>query len=587
MRAHAPLSLVLVLLACSSDKTPTVSHSEDTGVASDDSASVDDSAGPVDSGKVEDTAAPSPHVEATLTEGEAVICVDPGARELGPVYIPHFGPDWSNQPFTAPSTDPLAAGGMTVADLTGDGRLDVYLPHIGADRLYVGQPDGTLADESDARLATDGIPSATAAAAVDIEGDGDLDLFITTTIGENRLLLNDGAGYFTDATEAAGLGGQGWPGTHGIFGDMDGDGDLDLFVVTFRNCDPDSVHAEPDPENPWADTPQALWENQGDGTFIDVSDRITDHPGIYGRMRAAAWIDVDGDIDLDLHIVSDHPWGSECTEDNQLYRNEEAHFTDAGAEMFLDLRMEGMGLAIGDLNEDGTPDFAMSDMQRMWMVESDSMGGWYNSTLVRGLEFDSEATGSWTAWGTELADLDNDGDLDLYMSFGWLSDAPASPMNPENQPDMLFIQDSSGTFSEVGASWGVDDVASNRAVVMVDMDGDGWLDLGRRTINGDAAFWMSRCGDAAWLKVYLEAPGPNPRGVGAVVLVRTGDRTQRRWLTVGGTGLQSSTELVAHFGLGDAESVDLLEVQWPDGVVSQFTDVGTKRSVVVARSIEE
>jgi hypothetical protein len=206
---------------------------------------------------------------------------------------------------------------------------------------------------------------------------------------------------------------------------------------------------------------------------------------------------------------------------------------------------------------------------------------------VRGLDIDSEARDSWSGWGTELADLDNDGDLDLYVSFGGLPDAPGGSMNPMSQPDMLFLQESSGTFTEVAADWGVDDSASNRAVVTVDINGDGWLDLGRRTINGDAAFWMSRCGDAAWLKVYLEAPGPNPRGVGAVVLVRTGDRTQRRWLTVGGTGLQSSTELVAHFGLGDAESVDLLEVQWPDGMVSQFTDVGTKRSVVVARSIEE
>jgi hypothetical protein len=584
MHVYAPVSLVLALLACSSDKPPTVWVGEDTGVASDDSASGDDSAGPVDSGNGDDTAEPTPHVGATLTEGEAVICADPGARELGPVYTPDLGPDWASQPVTSPSTDPLAAGGMTVADLTGDGRMDVYLPHVGADQLFVGQPDGTLADESDVRLATDGIPSATAAAAVDIEGDGDLDLFVTTSIGENRLLINDGAGNFIDGTTAAGLSEQGWPGAQGVFGDMDADGDLDLFVVTYRNCD---ASIAIDPENPWTDTPQALWENQGDGTFIDVSERIADHPGIGGRFRAAAWIDVDADQDLDLHIVSDRGFSSDCMLSNLLYRNDDGSFADAADEMALGIRMEGMGLGIGDLNEDGTPDFVMSDMQRVWMVESDSTGSWYDSTLVRGLDFDSEARDRWSGWGTELADLDNDGDLDLYVSFGGLSDAPGGFMNPMSQPDMLFLQESSGTFTEVAADWGVDDSASNRAVVTVDINGDGWLDLGRRTINGDAAFSMSRCGDAAWLKVYLEAPEPNPRGVGAVVLVRTGDRTQRRWLTVGGTGLQSSTEIVAHFGLGDAESVDLLEVQWPDGTVSQFTDVGTKRSVVVARSLEE
>jgi len=587
MRFIPSLIFGLVLAGCSSEKDRPAHYSEHPDAENDDTAAPDDSAAPEDTGPGDDTATPDGLVAATITEGAVVVCSDPDARDAGPFVTAEFGPDWANQTTSEESSDPLAAGGMTVADLTGDGRVDVYLPHVGADQLFVGQPDGTLADESDARLATDGIPSATAAAAVDIEGDGDLDLFVPTTIGENRLLLNDGAGYFTDGTDATGLGGQGWPGTHGVFGDMDGDGDLDLFVVTFRNCDPDSVYADPDPENPWAETPQALWENQGDGTFVDVSDRITDHPGIYGRMRAAAWIDVDGDTDLDVHIVSDHPWGSDCTFDNQLYRNEEAHFTDAASDLSLDLRMEGMGMGIGDLNEDGTPDFVMSDMQRMWVVESDSMGGWYNSTLVRGLEFSSEESGSWSGWGTELSDLDNDGDLDLYMSFGWLADAPRSPMNPEDQPDMLFLQESTGTFTEVGSSWGVDDAASNRAVVTVDINDDGWLDLGRRTINGAAKFDLSQCGEAAWLKVALTAPGPNPRAVGAVVLVRTGDQTQRRWLTVGGTGLQSSVEPIAHFGLGDADTVDVLEVQWPDGGISRFTDVGTKRSVTVARTAEE
>ena len=584
---------------CSTTTKPThVATGEDSASPVDDPAPTDDTATSTDSGTGQDSSSPPPDdtadtddsgdpadlVPATATAGDPITCTNPEVRESQPVINTDFGADWADQNATGGSTDPIAAGGLTMADLTGDGRMDIYLPQIGADQLYVGQADGTLADESGARLSSDGIPSATAASAVDIEGDGDLDLFVTTSRGQNQLLLNDGTGHFTDGTVASGLAEQGWPGAASLWGDMDGDDDLDLFVVTYRNCDPAIAI---DPENPWSDTPQALWENQGDGTFIDVTDRMAEHPGENGRLRAGAWIDIDGDQDLDLHLVSDKSVSSPCMPPNLVFENDGGDFTETSGDMALDITMEGMGLGIGDLNDDGNPDFAMSDMRRLWTVESDPTGAWYDSTAVHGLRYDPDEAERWSGWGIELADLDNNSHLDIYLAFGGLPDAPVADMNPMAQPDAVFLQSPDGSFTEVATEWGVDDMQSNRAVVTADFNRDGWLDLARRTLDGPATLSLAQCGASSWLAIDLQQAGTNPRAIGAKVSVTVADNTMHRWVTVGATGLQSSTEPTVHFGLDEATMVDQLEVLWPDGTRSRLTDLGVNRFTTVARADDD
>ena len=203
-----------------------------------------------------------------LVEGTPVVCSSPSAP--GDLQVADLGPDWAAQGFGEESGDPLAAAGMTIIDLTGDGLLDIYLPQIGMDQIYVGQPDGSLVDESSSRLPSLLSSPSNTGTAADVDGDGDQDLFVARKGGDHVLLVNDGSGVFTDGTEAAGLDRQGWPVAGGSFGDMDGDGDLDLFRITFRTCDSSLAEI---PENPYTDGTQALWENQGDGTFVDVSER--------------------------------------------------------------------------------------------------------------------------------------------------------------------------------------------------------------------------------------------------------------------------------------------------------------------------
>ena len=261
-----------------------------------------------------------------------------------------------------------------------------------------------------------------------MESDGDIDLLITRRVGGLTLLINDGSGYFTDGTAAAGLDRTAHPSVSATVADMDQDGDLDFFVITYRHCDP---FMGEDPPNPYDDTTQSLWENQGDGTFLDVSNTIPEHPGINARLRAAAWFDADLDGDLDLYTVSDKSVFHECMVPNQLFLNEPSGFEEDAARFGLDIVMEGMGIALGDLDGDDLPDLAMSDMgDPSLMLYNSGAGLWIENGRSLGMFIEQDRMDQWSGWGTEFADFNNDGHLDMFMGFGGLADVNESTMNP-------------------------------------------------------------------------------------------------------------------------------------------------------------
>jgi hypothetical protein len=524
-----------------------------------------------------DTAPPDADgTNASLVATDPIECVDPATRETTP-FTPWVGP--SGQTTAGTSLDPIAAGGFSLADFDGDGVLDLFLPQVGDDQLYMSAFSDGPEDEGPSRLPSTLGGSTAGSTAVDIDGDGDLDLFLTRPTGGHSLWVNDGLGVFMDGTDDAGLGEQGWPAGGANFADMDGDGDLDLFVITFRNCD---TILGTITENPYTDGPQALWENLGDGTFRDVSERIVGHPEGLGRLRAASWIDADLDGDPDLYAVADRAFNADCIHDNQFFRNEGGSFEDFSEATSLGIRMEGMGIGVGDINADGVPDFFMSDMQRLWLVESDGFGGWYDGSFARNLVTSAEASDRWSGWSGDLMDVDNDSDLDVYVTFGGLPDAPSASMNPWEQPDGLWVQQADGSFSQVADDWGVGNTGSNRAGHAVDLNGDGWMDLFTREINGEVAGYIASCGSAAWTTIELKGLGVNTGAIGATIVVTTTGSPQTRWVTLGTTGLQSSVPGRAHFGLAGATLFDV-DVNWPDGTASRFSDQPVNRHLVIER----
>ena len=520
-------------------------------------------------------------------------CADPGARVTkGPLYAADLGADWTAQtPLVLPSGAVESGAGLVVADLTGDGRLDVFLPNYSPCQLFVGQPNGLLIDESKARLPTwDEDCEAWGASAVDADNDGDMDLFVARNGFSDRLWLNDGNGVFAADPAGVGLSPHRCGSRGGSWGDFDADGDLDLFVPRHHVVVGASAEGCPDRDPlPDRDIPpgdrNSLYENLGDGTFRDITERLP-QGGVDGYAFLGGWLDADGDGHLDLYVINDY--GGRAEPNQLLLGDGLGGFTPADDALGLHLAIDGMGLGIGDVNRDGAPDLAVSDTDHLHLMLSDGAGGWYDAARALGLIQDIELPQR-ASWAIDLADMDNDGDLDVMTVFGPTEGPLASGASAVlSQPDAVFLQGEDGTFTDRAAAWGLDQTSVGRGQVLVDYNGDGWLDVFKTDYRlGRARAWMSRCGDAAWLRIRLHGAPPLTHAWGARVDVLAGGQTHTRWLTPTSTGLASAGPEELHFGLGDLDVVEGMVVTWPDGSTSTFEPFEARQVLDVDQSASQ
>ncbi|MDP6934223.1 MAG: VCBS repeat-containing protein, partial [Myxococcota bacterium] len=439
-----------------------------------------DTAGPVDTGE-------ELHwVSASLDEGETVTCSDPESREAAAMDAWELGEDWQGLDDSANLETQYGGSGLAVADWTGDGALDLVLPGVNGTRLFVAQDDGTWIDEAEDRLPELGLETGVGAVTADVDGDGDLDLYLTGLREPNVLLLNDGTGTFTDGTESAGVGGGDWDSISGAFGDWDGDGDLDLAVANHREDGQDLYEGLLAGELVEAGHPNVLYRSGGDGSFEDATDQLpTEFVDAFSFLLA--WHDLDGDGDLDLYAVNDfgHQWQS-----NGVLWNRDG-VLETAENTGLEVSAYSMGLGVGDVGGDGHPDLLISSWGDLVLLESDGVGGWYEAAASRGLMLDSDTRQ--VGWGSELVDLDNDGDLDALVAFGRLVipsfaqetlEEQLGLVDDDEQPDGLWLQAEDGSFEQVAETWGLADTGVGRGFVVVDLDRDGWLDLVKRQLDG-------------------------------------------------------------------------------------------------------
>ncbi|HND29944.1 MAG TPA: CRTAC1 family protein [Myxococcota bacterium] len=511
---------------------------------------------------------------AGITLGQPVVCKDPSAREEAPFdRVTLAGEIVGEQPNDAGQYD---GAGIAAADFDGDGFLDLFLPNTGEDQLYLGGLEGRLRNADD-RLPAAALESdrSTGTATADVDGDGDLDLFLADQGGAPEIWLNEGGSFVVADT---GLIDEGLHGVSGSFGDMDADGDLDLFVL--NHYEGPELHDGMMAGHMEVGHPDRLYRNEGGGHFVDISDQLPAELLGDSYTLVAGWYDIDGDDVSELYVVND--FGSYSVPNRMLRREGEA-MVPMAASAGLDVPVFGMGLGVGDLNDDGIPDFAVSSWDQMVLLVS--MGDrWFDTAQARG--FVPQGDDRHVAWGVVLADLDNDGDLDAPVSFGQLQMPEEVRQEVENelhlgnplvQRDALYIQGADGNFTEEAEAWGVADTGVGRGTLAVDIDRDGWLDLVKRDILGPTNVYHARCGAESWLEVGFDSPA-----VGARVEVSAEGKTWRRWIGAGSEGFASGSPMEAHFGLGDVEQVDLL-VHWPDGAETVYPDIGTRRRVVVSR----
>jgi hypothetical protein len=504
--------------------------------------------------------------------------------------------------------------GVTIGDYDGDGRPDLFVVsktescrlfrNLGNFRFEDVTAKAGVEDVGDAaRVWKDG------ATFVDVNNDGRLDLYVCRFDAPNLLYINQGDGTFKEEAHARGLDVKD-ASAMAAFCDYDRDGWLDVFIQT--NILDSSAH--PDGQRDY------LFHNNGDGTFTNVTDRA----GVAPRPthgNSATWWDFDDDGWPDLYVANDFD-GPDA-----LYRNNgDGTFTDVIAQTVPHVPYSSMGSDLGDVDNDGRIDFAVADMaatshvadQRTMaetrarltdpvpdsraIVQFPRNAVFLNTGAGRCLEAAQlaglDAT-DWT-WSLRWEDLDDDGRLDLYATNGMFReihnvDLLARRMSAENpaisvrlvksspvfaQTNLAFRNRGNLQFENAAAAWGLDQKTVSFGAAFGDLDGDGDLDLLYSNYQAGATLLRNDSDTGHRVIVALRGTRSNRFGIGAKVRLETAAGVQVRELTLA-RGYMSSSEPIVHFGLGDEAAIRRLTVSWPGGATQVFENLPADRRFTV------
>ncbi len=486
----------------------------------------------------------------------------------------------------------LFGGGVAAGDYDGDGDVDLYVVrgNIGPNLLYRNDGGNHFTDVAAAAGVDRSAPGGggylhSGPVFADIDGDGDLDLFIGGMEGDPCILFaNNGDGTFSDVTDASGLKSMGAKNTiSAAFGDYDLDGDLDVMLAHWGTPRP------PDGSGGNGDT-ESLWRNDSDANGLRFTN-VSVESGIAGAIIARrggyhdfqpdaldydytftpAFARMDADLYPDILSVADF------SNTRYFMSNGEG----AGIVTFRDatdndviIDRNGMGAAVGDIDNDGDLDwfvtgiFGANETVGNRLFLNDGAGLLADGTLSAGVE-----DGGW-GWGACFADFNLDGRLDIFHTNGWES----NPIDDfAHDRSRLFIARPNGLrFVDEAVERGMTDTEQGRGVVCADFDNDGDVDIfmTNRGLENSGAFWLNEDeeSDNRSLTVRLVGRAPNTEAAGARVRVTRDDAVQMREFAIN-NNFTSQNPAAQVFGLGSAATADLVEIEWPDGSIDTYTDV--------------
>jgi hypothetical protein len=464
------------------------------------------------------------------------------------------------------------APGAAVGDFDRDGDQDLFVVggSGGVDQLYINNGDGTFVERAAQWGVNLGGIRHSGASVGDFNNDGWLDLFVTCVkLGTdpnpalNKLFRNNGNGSFTEVAAAAGV--QIAPGLHGdshgsAFGDVDLDGDLDLFVAGYYGG-------------------SALYANNGNGTFSPFPNTVFLNDDLTTvRAFAPRFVDMNADGLPDLLLAADFFT-------SRFYLNNgDGTWTNATAAWGAGLDSNGMGNTVGDFNNDGLTDWYVTSR----IASTPGIGSGNMLYMNNGASFTERAVaagvnfGEW-GWGTDAVDFDHDGWLDLVATNGW------NGSYFSNDPTHVWrnLGTAAGNFAEVTAAVGVTHRGQGRGLLSFDADLDGDRDFLIVNNNQPITFYrndLTGNGINAVTLVFDAAgqPGIAPDGFGVRVELDANGITQHRTLD-GGSNYLAQSELSVHFGIAAAASAGEVRVFWPSGQTTTLAAVRPGRYTITAR----
>jgi hypothetical protein len=465
------------------------------------------------------------------------------------------------------------------------------------DRFFHNQGKGRFAEQT-ARAGVGDPGYGMGCAVGDYDNDGDTDLYVAN-YGPNTLYRNEGGNAFSQVTAAAGVGDPHWS-TSPLFFDYDRDGDLDLFVPNYLDFTPANNRVcggtSSSPGSPllqiprhlrsycsprhYNGAPSTLYRNEGDGRFVDHT-RPLGLFSLFGKALGAVAGDFDNDGDDDLYVAND---GAR----NFLYRNEAGRaFAEIGAEAGVAYgaggRAEaGMGTDAADYDNDGDLDLVVANFSREpnRLYRNEGHNRFADAGEECGLAQPSFLP---LGFGALFFEADNDGDLDLAVVNGHVQDRIAllEPDLSHAQTSQLY-ENRGNRFADVSAAGGpaFREALVGRGLASADYDNDGDLDLLVTSAGGRARLYRNdRPPGRHWLSLRLRGRAPRD-ATGAWVDLRCGGRAQTRQVKSAGSYLSASDSRL-HFGLGECGRVERLAIRWPDGSRQELRDLPADQFLVV------
>jgi hypothetical protein len=419
----------------------------------------------------------------------------------------------------------------------------------------------------------------------DYNNDGFPDILVTC-VGQNRLFKNTGTGTFIDVTKTSGLQGRQALSTSALWFDYDRDGLLDLFVCNYVKWSPDhDVFCSLDGKHKSYCTPEAyrgetcwLFHNRGDGTFEDV----TASSGIFdssSKSLGVALIDHDQDGWPDLLVTND-------TQPNKLYRNNHnGTFKDIAVETGIAFSTEGkaragMGVDVGDFENSGRTGVAITnfDNEMIGLYRVSNNGSYEDVATQAGMGLPSKTT---LGFGCVLADLNLDGALDLIAANGHIDETVRNIRGNVGyaQPPQVFLNNGSARFSDVSSEvgQGFRDPKVARGLAYGDFDRDGDVDILLTTNSGPAYLYRNdQLGGNRSIRFKLRGTQSNRDAIGARLRIEAGGLSQIRMVKSGSSYL-SQSELPITFGLGKADKIERVVIQWPNGRSEEYKNLSAGR----------